>query len=254
MNQQKMVAVKHKVNSVPSGQEKGSVLFFILIGVVLFAALSFVIARSMRSQTTDVLSDRQTELMATDILSYAQEVQKAVDLLRGHGISENEICFYHPDWGHASYNGCSAQTQKQVFSTDGGGAKFTKMDTDWIDPAVSSASGEYGSVMYSGYDAVKGVGTDGGSARNQELLMVFPYIRPEICKFINKSLGLPYNPIPVDTTGADPAAPTKRFTGTFNNNGSSTLYANTTASLQGKSSGCVQRANYYVFYSVLIAR
>lgn len=237
-----------------AAKQRGSALFFVLLGVILFAALSFVVARSMRSQSTKIMTDRQVEIMASDILSYAQNVQIAVNRLRQKGVSEGEICFYHPDWGHVTYNGCSSETEKQVFHLQGGGAKFIKMHPDWIDPSIANTYGEYGLIMYTGHDAVQGIGTDGNSADNQELLMAFPYVRPEICTYINKSLGLPYNPVPTDITGFHPAGGVKRFTGSFNNGGNSSLYASATPDMQGKTSGCLRRADYYVFYAVLIAR
>lgn len=234
--------------------DTGSAFFYILLGVVLFATLAFTISRGFKGTSTNAMTDRKAEIIASEIMDYAQSISKSIDTLRRKNISENDICFYDPNWGNTTYNGCAAETQKQVFHKRGGRGHFQKMNAEWLESTVPDTNGEYGNIMYTGQDAVLGVGTDGSDDSNQELLMAFPYIPLKVCTFINKMLGLPYTTIPSAATGFHPAAAGKRFTGTYTNGGLSTLYADGSAELSGKTSACIERSGYYVFYNVLIER
>ena len=66
--------------------ERGNVFIFILLGLVLFAALSFTVARGFRSDTTSQMTDRQAELLATEIITYGQQMERTVNRLRRNGL------------------------------------------------------------------------------------------------------------------------------------------------------------------------
>ena len=111
------------VNPNPSARlsEAGSVFFYILLGVILFASLSYVVTRSMRGKSVDSMTERQAELAATDLLNYAQNIAYAVDKVRRKGCSENDISFDHSAWGHSDYEHSPVVANKcKIFYPSGG--------------------------------------------------------------------------------------------------------------------------------------
>ncbi len=107
-----------KINS-----QSGNVFFIVLLGVVLFAALVFVVSRSMRSEATAGMSKRQSELAAVDILSYGQKLEHAVGKLLQRGVSENDIDFTNiPVAGYDHVPPGTAE--KMVFQISGGGVSW----------------------------------------------------------------------------------------------------------------------------------
>lgn len=71
--------------------ERGNVFIFILLGLVLFAALSYAVARGFRSDTTSQMTDRQATLATADFIANATKISRAIDRLRRSGCSESEI-------------------------------------------------------------------------------------------------------------------------------------------------------------------
>ena len=49
-------------------KERGSVLFYILIGVVLFAALSYTVSGMMRGGDATMITEERSRLLAGEIL------------------------------------------------------------------------------------------------------------------------------------------------------------------------------------------
>ena len=50
---------------VRCNSERGSMFFYIMLGVVLFATLAFTVSRGMRGSQTNAMSDRKDELAAS---------------------------------------------------------------------------------------------------------------------------------------------------------------------------------------------
>lgn len=73
--------------------QSGNVFIIILMGIVLFAVLSYTVARGRASETTDKLSAQKAALAAADIVNYAQRLERGVARLRQKSISENDISF-----------------------------------------------------------------------------------------------------------------------------------------------------------------
>ncbi len=106
--------------------QSGNIFLIILLGVALFAALSFSVSRGLQSTNTSTLSDREIKLAVSDLLSYAQRVSQGVDRVRRNGCSENDISFYMP--GIPELTGYEHATEVEdrckVFHPDGGGATY----------------------------------------------------------------------------------------------------------------------------------
>lgn len=215
--------------------ESGNVFIFILLGIVLFAALSFSIARGFRSNNTTALSSREAELTATDILTYAQRIERAVNKLRRNGCSENEISFENPT--DAAYT-FATRDKCKVFGQSGGKLSFTPPPQD----AGNVAAIEW---RFSGIPSIQSSTSTSG-----DLSAFVDNLNLQTCLAINKNLGIsPAGDTPVDAS----AVTLTKFVGTY---GTGTPPNNEDASIQNTPTGCVNMTTpgTYLFYSMLIDR
>lgn len=232
--------------------ESGNVFLFILLGVVLFAALAFTVSRGFRSQTTSTLSDRQAELIASDLLNYAQALERGVNRVRRKGISETDLCFAHPsisagnNTNYSSVSEC-ANLEHNIFDREGGGVSYKPVLTEWLDPAHSART-DFGEWMFTMSAAVLGLG-DGALnlTTSSEILAHVNYLDEKICESINDKLGIAGIP---DNGTTFPIAAS--YSGTAFASGNINP-----AGLDGRYSGCFENSSVwsgYVFYHVLVER
>ncbi len=227
-------------NSRPSARlnERGNVFMFILLGVILFAALAFVMSRGFRSDTTTAMSQRQAELLAVDILSYGQRLERAVGTLQRKGISESDISFFNESV--AGYDHTPAEDDNQKVFNRMGGAVTWK--------APSPKANDSSPWHFTGSSCVTDIGTGGtGCAANavntdEDLIAVLPNVNATVCAAINKRLGID----PMPSNGGTAYSGTK-FTGDFADGSEIDLGAKYNAA-------CYEQGAAYDFYYVLIAR
>lgn len=218
--------------------ERGNVFLFILLGVVLFAALSYTMARSFRSEGTDRVSSRKADLAATEIIDYAQRIGRAVNSMRSKGISENDISLQFG--GNYINTACNDATDPsfpacQVFHADGGRVKVQTPPENANDGSAWHFTGS------SCIASAAACATDTFS--NEELLAVLPNLDVKVCTAINKKLGI---------TTATPASAASfdasQFTGSFADG--------TAIVLAGGpyNAACFSNGGQYHFYMILIDR
>lgn len=170
--------------------EAGNVFMFILLGIVLFGALAFTIARGFRSDTTSSISERQAELAATDILNYAQQIERAVNRLRRNGCSENDISFENSYYPTSTVNASApGDNSCHVFDSAGGKIKYLQILDDWILP-VSAYPGVTFTTSH-GHTAFIGSAKVTNLADNDEadVMLVIPWLKDGLCNKLNKILG-----------------------------------------------------------------
>ena len=214
--------------------ESGNVFLIIILGVALFGALAFVVARGMRSETATGISRRQAELAATDTLDYAQRLERAVAKIRTRGTSENDIDFTNAV--ETGYPHTPVQPDKnQIFSKAGGGAS-------WKTPHPKANDGS--PWLFTGETCVVDVGS--GSAgcssngtNDEELLAVLPNMNAIVCEEINKRLNIAVMP-------SGGGYSNTKFTGTYGD-------ANSPPTV-GLNAACFTTGGNYYFYYVLLAR
>jgi len=243
--------------------EDGNVFFYILLGILLFAALAFTISRGMQGQTTKTLTKREAELAATDILNYAQRVERAIDKVRRNNCSENEISLENPII--SGYTNPSAPTDKSchVFNRSGGGISFETPADNLLDKQHSSAS-HYGNWHISSRTCIEGVGTCGADCfsdglDNEGLLVFLHYIPKEVCDVINKKMDVPTPTNDSAYTDSGCANFGVKFTGSFNNGveidtAGTNYFAGKPTGCYKADSGCTGIPAGYHFYHVLLAR
>ena len=114
-------------HSSKKNNEAGIGLVYILIAVGLFAALSFMLTRTINSSETATLSPERTELYSTQLINYAVQAKSAIDQMLFTGSDIGDLDFSLP--GEAAFSaGTQSERIHYVYHPDGGGlnaGKFT---------------------------------------------------------------------------------------------------------------------------------
>jgi hypothetical protein len=235
------------MNRSASSGQSGSVIFYVMIGVALFAALGFAVARMMQGGGT-----APTELKtaaASGVLQYADTVRTAVRTMQINGVDVDKICFDNAGWGNGNYNfAACGDPANEVFDPAGGAVIWEKNSGEIRNSA---------SWLFTGANGIKGVGTTCGTAACSDLKMVLSGLTEETCLEINQQLGIPNpNGAPPVDTGYD-AVP---FTGTYTQSSTGDIGDEAgSAGLANQTAGCFRTSaaptsGSYVFYRLLISR
>lgn len=243
--------------------EHGNVFIFILLGVVLFAALSYTVARSMRSDTASNISKQQATLAASEIINHAQRIERAINRMRRNGISESDISFANSFVSGYEHTPIQPDTNR-IFEPQGGNITYLEPEAKWL-ANFGTAPDLYGEWYFPDATRIHRLGPNGqdnseahnDGISNEDLIAVLPYIKQDICIAINKRLSVSAdNTIPQDSNSLWEATEPK-FTGTFTDSG---------LSIEGGGSGlanapaaCIEgnanpAADTYHFYYALILR
>lgn len=221
--------------------QSGSAIIYVFVGIILFAALMYTYSRT--SQTTAPNMDKKkAHLIASEMLGYANAVEKTVNKRLVEGCSENEINFDNDK--EAGYTNPSAPAAgkcdiftdgglQYIYPPQGAGANYTAAaQPGWLNYA------------FGGNMAIQDLGTTSPE------LIIWTITNKEVCDEINTAL----EQTTADETFADGIIGTK-FIGSFGTAGPGIIgddaYAPEIAS------GCFARPAYagmYIFYTVLITR
>jgi hypothetical protein len=240
------------------GAEAGSALWMVLIGVVLFAALSAAVAQMMRG-TGDVRTE-MGNVNATQLLQFTDALRKSVQAMAIDGIPVGRISFDTPQLTGYDNTACTTSDCK-VFDVNGGGVSFDPPDKNWLDDGFAGEDG-YGQWLFPDDSCVKDYpGKDAGDCAsdtidNEELMVMLPFMRADVCAKIDAQAGI------AGGGGAIPEAASchsagGKFIGAFAEGN-----AVDAPGLEGQPAGCFKQpdtcgasqAGYYVYYKVLIGR
>lgn len=219
-----------------SHRESGNVLFYILIAVVLLAALSYAVANSGRGKA-DIINEERARLIASEMIEYTDIISNAVTQLKLRGCNENEISFENNlTSGYANANAPADQTC-HVFNINGGAITAKNPPEEGL--PSSPLLTEY---RFVGSNTVPGVKNVAGE------LIILANVSENICSQTNELLGV---------TPTTPAQDTNdfnivRFTGNYAQSDAINGY-------DGELQACIESttgttANNFFFYKVLIAR
>lgn len=233
--------------------ENGNAFFIILIAVILFAALAMTFSRGMQ-QGGETISKRQADIAATDILNYAQVVERTVGRIMQDDHSETFLNFAGTPTDGPAYTNPDTECpvdECKIFHPTGGNITPQSPVVKWLDKTKSSEP-FFGYYVFTAKYCIDGVGDSTCLAgQGIDLLLMLPYINDSICTAINSKLGIATLPAPAALAAF---ALTDKFNGTFPSTGGPILISH--AAMTGKNSGCIRdTANLQnVFYSVLLAR
>jgi len=172
-------------------QQKGNVLFLILIAVALFAALSYAVTQSGRSGGD---SGRETNAInSAELTQFPNQVRQAVTRLGiSRGTDPLTVQFNRPD----NFTGAAWAERLGVFHPNGGGVPYAQIPQDVMAAGATSRDWVFNAEFH-----VPNVGTTAATpvAANNELVVFAVGVNQNICLNINEQL----NDI---TTGVIPAA------------------------------------------------
>lgn len=202
--------------------ESGSVITYILIAIILFAALSFAVSQMGRSGQD--YRDETVQIQAGELMQFTNTLHRGVRTMKIDGVTENQICFDSDVWGHTDYNhtGCGVVTNR-VFHPDGGGITLQQTEERWYDLAspVIATVNDPGEWVISARYEVTNAGSDGGGANtlaeNAELMIATAPLRDQLCNRINTLLGYDPSTPPAVAAGTHDALSAAKFDGTFSN-------------------------------------
>lgn len=210
--------------------QRGSILLYILIAVVLFAAIGFAVSRMM-SGNADAGSREIARLGAQSILEYTQKAKLLVQDMKLNGVDTANLSFLKT--GDAGYT--TAPHTNKVFHPEGGGLPLPQLSPVLVADVFVPVSGVY---------MVRNVIEDVGSTAD-DVIVSIRGLRKNVCEELNKQLN---GSTTIPSTGAN------------NHNalfvtGGTDLDAGVCASCVAIPAKCVSQTGptLYTFYSVIDA-
>ena len=252
-------------------RNRGSALIVILVAVALFGALSYVVSSMLRADSgVSAMSEQQAGLHASEVLSYASSLRRAVQNLKiSNGCDETELSFEKPPFDNSDgYRNANSPSDFSchVFHPDGGGLSPGSPDLDWQDAAEAAArSGITEEYLITSNICIPAVGTGDtdacGSSGNSdsELLLVVPFLTPVMCRVLNQELGISNSTIPDFGTFTQFLADhSEKFIGSYPTTKSSAgshadIFAQKSFCAQDTTSGSAPGGGHH-FYATLLAR
>ncbi len=241
--------------------ERGSVFFYILLGVALFAALAYTTTRSSRNTTSNILTKRQAEIAASEIIDYSQKVARVVDQIRLNGVSETDINFASKVFSRHQAtltewqpNPNCADVSCAVFATYGGPLSETTFEKYASTLELPYAS----SHPKAGHPSFSRVSVIGAGSQSEDLILYIIKIKDSVCDAINTALNLP----DIDTTteevwnsfGVPGQTNSIGYWDLQNTQSSEPLFDEATA-FQGKQEGCYSQDGYRnTYFKILLER
>ncbi len=219
-----------------SHTENGNVFFYILLAIVLLAALTYAVSND-RDGSTNIFTDEQAKIAAQEIIEYGSIIANAVNKLQLRGCLDTEISFENQ---LGNYTNASAPADKSchVFDLAGGGALWKQSSDAW-----RTTPGNVWTPWFNGETSVVNVGSS-----ESELTLYLPQLKYIICEKINESVN-GVSPSPETIT-----AQTVAFDGTYPNladdigDDAGNVHAGVTTACKDDGGGAG------TYYQVLIAR
>lgn len=222
--------------------ERGNVLFLILIAAALFAALSYVVVQSSRSGGGDAAREKYA-LDASEIQGYVTALQTAVGRLLINGCNLDNLNFDNEaDGGLHTNPNAPTNNSCDVFHPAGGGVPLKTPMGKWASDPV---------FYYSGSSAVTGIGTTCATPECSDLVLVMRGVHQGLCLALNKGTGFNvFADLPIDTQQACPYVGTMDCAG---NDAAEIIF--TAPDLNGRNSVCYNDSVHgLTFMHVLLER
>ncbi len=240
--------------------ERGNVLFLILIAVALFAALTYAVSHNGRNQNP--MNRESTKLQATQIMTFGNRVKTAIDRLRISGCAENQLDFGNTIWTRvngATYNvpvghnsNAPVGGECNIFHFNGLSEPVVTFPKASVHPSrlPDSAYMPGSGTILTG--AIAGVGVED----RPELLLFMNVLTEDTCKALSRMIG-----DKTETIVEDNISNTPLFTGNFSTSIPVAFGTGPTASVYGKREFCYKQTpsgwlseGVYYFVKVLLER
>ena len=195
-DEKKNMIRKDMVRDKNRHNERGNVLFLILIAVALFAALSYAVTQSTRSGSNDQ-SREQNLIGSAQVTQYPAGVRTALIRMVIGGVPAENLIFDAPSFFDSTTdatdtdnfiedaNDDTSDERSAVFHPAGGGAPYQLAQPEVM---ASASQGEW--VFTDRYDVVQIGRTVAASGQGNELIAFLPGITRGLCERINEEFGI----------------------------------------------------------------
>lgn len=234
--------------------ERGNALIYVLIIVVLFAALNFILSRQQSTSEVSVLSEQQAKFYATQILNYAAQARQAINQMVMTGTNVDDLTFFQQ--GDADFDSEATYPNiNKIYSPEGGG----------LVPAAipQSAINDPGGTPLPGYYIGRFNNVEWTYSSADDLIFAAYKIKKEVCEEINRMIaGDSFVPPPqlnnttahylIDNTNTAPSH--LRSNGTGHTNGTGDLTEAACPNCDDKPALCVADSgnNSYAYYDIIV--
>lgn len=208
--------------------ERGMVLLYIFLGIVLLAALAAVLSGMLRVGG-DTASSERDRLSAQSLLAYTEQAKTIVQRMRIDGVAASNLSFLKD--GDAGYT--TAPHTAKVFHPQGGALPLPRFRDELVSSSLTPTAG-----IYMARATLEGV-----DSAEMDVVLSIRGVRENVCASLNRQLtGSDHIP----TTGVD------NHDDLFINN-TQALNAATCASCVGQTALCVMQTSpiLYTFYRVV---
>ncbi len=154
--------------------QKGNALFLILIGVVLFAALSYAITQSNRSGGNS--SSEVNAIAAASVMQYADSMHSGAIRMMLQGWGAADIYFQPP--GDPDYE---TYKKEQLFHPEGGNVSYQNVDPNTVELDANNAP--VGAWIYTGDRVIPGLGSS-----SYDITVLLTHVRKGICEALNEKI------------------------------------------------------------------
>ncbi len=173
--------------------QRGSVIIFLLVGVVLFGAIMMHFSRSHDSAASQKLTQSEARAVAITIVNYNNALRQTVDKLRSNGCGLHEISIDPPPYTGPNINPNSPPDRRcHVFAPEGGKLRQPRLvsakvyDLNTLPAAWPGYSLNHNNMVMH----IARQGSSGPTA-SHDISLVMGNIRTEVCQEINKIVGVP---------------------------------------------------------------
>lgn len=161
--------------STNSPKESGNALIYVLIAIVLFAALSMTLARQTDTSEVGTLDEERAELYATQLISYAAQAKSAVDQMLFSGSRIDDLDFTLP----TDVNFDTGTVIHKVYHPQGGGLTPGKLP-----PAMEETTG----IVVAGWYMGRFNNVEWTDTAAQEVILSAIKISQPVCEKINQKI------------------------------------------------------------------
>lgn len=161
--------------------QRGNAMVYVLIIVALFAALSFVLARQSGTSETDILSEEQVGIYASQMQQAAMQLKQAVEQMTFTGSALGDLDFTTPDDGTFD----DPPFHNKVFHPRGGGVILPRLPDGAVNEIVNPPPARW----YIGRNNdVEWTPTDGGGNPIDDVILTAYQLTEDVCARLNENL------------------------------------------------------------------